>query len=616
MPQTVKAIRVAAYGGPEAMQLDELTIGEPGPGEIRIRHRACGLNFIDVYQRTGLYANPLPLALGMEGAGVVEAVGEGVTHLKAGDRAAYASQPPGAYCEARVMPAKSVCKLPDQIDFETGAAMMLKGLTVQYLLRQTQPQGGLHPGDFVLFHAAAGQLAVAAVTPHHAFQRLGGAAAQAVHGLHVATPHKGQQLADDGVAGRDGDVDLGALHQVGVGLAVDQREHPPRAHALGQQAGHDVVFVVAGQRHEEVHVLDVLVGHQVFVGRVALQHQHVGRQLGGQVLAACTLGLDDLHLAMPGQFARQPQAHLAAAGDHHAAHRLVDVAQRRQHAADVRGGGKHEDLVAGLDAGVAVQLGQRLVLAVDGHDAHRDAGQQQRDLGQIVLHQRPAGHGPHRDQTDQPMGELQHLQGFGVFDQLAHVGGDALLGAQHLIHRQPFLAQQLAAGLELGAAHAGDGGGHAEHILGHLAGHQVGFVLRRAGDQHVGILDTGFHQHAGLDGVADHTAQVQPVPLAAMKLMPVGSVSTTVTVPLVGAAPMLDGVSVKKPVTEPCAKLPGAATGPAEGASNSSGATSSRVDDATFEARAGATARGASRRLMRLTLRQTVGTRMHWPSSQ
>ncbi len=156
MPHTVKAIRVAAYGGPEALQLDELTIGEPGPGEIRIRHHACGLNFIDVYQRTGLYANPLPLALGMEGAGVVEAVGEGVTHLKVGDRAAYASQPPGAYSEARVMPAKCVCKLPDEIDFETGAAMMLKGLTVQYLFRKTQPVGGLQPGDFVLFHAAAG----------------------------------------------------------------------------------------------------------------------------------------------------------------------------------------------------------------------------------------------------------------------------------------------------------------------------------------------------------------------------------------------------------------------------------------------------------------------------
>jgi NADPH2:quinone reductase len=92
----------------------------------------------------------------MEAAGVVEAVGEGVTHLKVGDRAAYASQPPGSYCDLRVMPAKCVCKLPDAISFETGAAMMLKGLTAQYLLKKTQPQGGLKPGDFVLFHAAAG----------------------------------------------------------------------------------------------------------------------------------------------------------------------------------------------------------------------------------------------------------------------------------------------------------------------------------------------------------------------------------------------------------------------------------------------------------------------------
>jgi NADPH2:quinone reductase len=98
----------------------------------------------------------MPLQLGMEAAGVVEAVGEGVTHLQVGDRAAYASQPPGSYCELRVMPAKCVCKLPDAISFETGAAMMLKGLTAQYLLKRTQPQGGLNPGDFVLFHAAAG----------------------------------------------------------------------------------------------------------------------------------------------------------------------------------------------------------------------------------------------------------------------------------------------------------------------------------------------------------------------------------------------------------------------------------------------------------------------------
>jgi NADPH2:quinone reductase len=131
-------------------------VGDPGPGEIRIRHHAVGLNFIDVYQRSGLYALPMPLQLGMEAAGVVEAVGEGVTHLKVGDRAAYASQPPGSYCELRVMPAKCVCKLPDAISFETGAAMMLKGLTAQYLLKRTLPQGGLQAGDFVLFHAAAG----------------------------------------------------------------------------------------------------------------------------------------------------------------------------------------------------------------------------------------------------------------------------------------------------------------------------------------------------------------------------------------------------------------------------------------------------------------------------
>ena len=156
MPTTAPAIQITEYGGPEVMKLVDLSVGEPGPGELRIRHHACGLNFIDVYQRTGLYSNPLPLTLGMEGAGIVEAVGEGVTHLKPGDRAAYASQPPGAYSQLRVMPAKAVVKLPDAISFEEGAAMMLKGLTVQYLLRKTQPVGGLQPGDFVLFHAAAG----------------------------------------------------------------------------------------------------------------------------------------------------------------------------------------------------------------------------------------------------------------------------------------------------------------------------------------------------------------------------------------------------------------------------------------------------------------------------
>ena len=151
-----KAIRIDRNGGPEELKLVDVTVGEPGAGEIRIRHKAIGLNFIDVYQRTGLYAFPMPLQLGMEGSGIVEAVGEGVTHLKVGDRAAYASNPPGSYSEVRVMPAKCVCKLPDAISFETGAAMMLKGLTAQYLLKRTLPQGGLKAGDHVLFHAAAG----------------------------------------------------------------------------------------------------------------------------------------------------------------------------------------------------------------------------------------------------------------------------------------------------------------------------------------------------------------------------------------------------------------------------------------------------------------------------
>ncbi len=151
-----RAIQITAFGGPEAMQLVDLSVGDPGPGEIRIRHQASGLNFIDVYQRTGLYPNPLPLTLGMEGAGTVEAVGAGVTHLKAGDRAAYASNPPGSYSECRVMPAKTVVRLPDNIAFDTAAGMMLKGLTAQYLLKKTLPVQGLQAGDFVLFHAAAG----------------------------------------------------------------------------------------------------------------------------------------------------------------------------------------------------------------------------------------------------------------------------------------------------------------------------------------------------------------------------------------------------------------------------------------------------------------------------
>ncbi len=153
MSRTARTVVIEKHGGPEVLQLVERPVGDPGPGEVRIAHKACGLNFIDVYQRTGLYPLDLPAALGLEAAGVIEAVGDGVEHLKPGDRAAYASGPSGAYSEARVMPAAQVCPLPDGISFDEGAAMMLKGLTVQYLFARTTP---LRAGDTVLFHAAAG----------------------------------------------------------------------------------------------------------------------------------------------------------------------------------------------------------------------------------------------------------------------------------------------------------------------------------------------------------------------------------------------------------------------------------------------------------------------------
>lgn len=148
-----KTVVIKEFGGSDKLKIMDMPVGDPATGQVRIAHKACGLNFIDVYQRTGLYPLNLPQALGMEGAGVIEAVGEGVTHLKVGDRAAYASMPPGSYCERRVMPAAQVCLLPDGISFEQGAAMMLQGMTVQYLFHRTTP---LQAGDTILFHAAAG----------------------------------------------------------------------------------------------------------------------------------------------------------------------------------------------------------------------------------------------------------------------------------------------------------------------------------------------------------------------------------------------------------------------------------------------------------------------------
>ncbi len=151
-----RAIRFHQVGGPEVLQWEEVVVGDPASDEVRLRHHAVGLNFIDIYHRSGLYPVPLPSGIGLEGAGVVEALGSAVTDFKPGDRVAYAGgplNPLGAYAEERLMPADRLVKLPDGISFEQGAAMMLQGMTAQYLLRRAYR---VQPGDTILIHAAAG----------------------------------------------------------------------------------------------------------------------------------------------------------------------------------------------------------------------------------------------------------------------------------------------------------------------------------------------------------------------------------------------------------------------------------------------------------------------------
>ena len=148
-----KAIRIHANGGPEVMHWEDVPTPEPGPGEALVHHAAVGLNYIDVYFRTGLYKSQLPATIGMEGSGTIVALGAGVTDLEVGDRVAYAGGPIGAYATERVIAADRLVKLPDSIDFNTGAAMMLQGLTAQYLLRRTYP---VQAGQTILVHAAAG----------------------------------------------------------------------------------------------------------------------------------------------------------------------------------------------------------------------------------------------------------------------------------------------------------------------------------------------------------------------------------------------------------------------------------------------------------------------------
>jgi NADPH2:quinone reductase len=217
-----KAIRIHENGGPEVMRWEEVAVPDPGPGEVRLRHTAVGLNFIDVYHRTGLYKLPLPAGLGQEGAGVVEAVGAGVDFLKPGDRVAYCGAgAPAAYCEVRNAPADRMVPLPADIDDRAAAAMMLKGLTAWYLLRRTY---GVQAGDTILVHAAAGGVGLI---------------------LCQWAAHLGATVI--GTAGSRAKADLAAAHGCHHPLVLGEDDFVAKARALTGGRGLPVVYDSVGR---------------------------------------------------------------------------------------------------------------------------------------------------------------------------------------------------------------------------------------------------------------------------------------------------------------------------------------------------------------------------------
>lgn len=222
----MRAIRIHRTGNPDVLAWEEVPVPEPGPGEARVRHTAVGLNFIDTYHRSGLYPLPLPSGLGMEAAGVIEAVGHGVTEVAPGDRVAYAAGPPGAYAESRVLAADRLVPLPPSVDDRLAAAAMLKGLTAEYLLRRTFP---VQPGDWVLIHAAAGGVGlIACQWARHLGARVIGT---------VGTPAKAA---------------LAARHGCEHPLVLDRDDVPARVRELTGGAGVSVVYDSVGKDTWEI----------------------------------------------------------------------------------------------------------------------------------------------------------------------------------------------------------------------------------------------------------------------------------------------------------------------------------------------------------------------------
>ncbi len=215
-----QAIRIHQTGGPEVLRLEEVKLPEPGEGEVRLRHTAIGVNFVDTYHRTGLYPLTLPSGLGVEGAGVIEAVGRGVG-FRAGERVAYAGGAPGSYAQARVMPADRLVRIPEGVDDRTAAAAMLKGLTVWMLVRRTH---AVRPGETVLWHAAAGGVGLIAV------QWLKAIGARVI-----------------GTAGSDEKAALARRHGADEVIVYTREDFPKRVKELTGGAGVPVVYDSVGK---------------------------------------------------------------------------------------------------------------------------------------------------------------------------------------------------------------------------------------------------------------------------------------------------------------------------------------------------------------------------------
>ncbi|MGH6912347.1 MAG: quinone oxidoreductase family protein [Geminicoccales bacterium] len=215
-------VRVHEVGGPDVLRFEDVEVGEPGPGQVRLRQTAIGLNFIDVYFRTGLYPQPsLPFTPGLEAAGTVEAVGQGVTEVEVGDRVAYAAPPIGAYADARLMQADRLVRLPDGISDQQAAAMMLKGMTAQYLLRRTFP---VQPGQTILFHAAAGGVGLIACQ---------------------WAKHLGARVI--GTVGSEEKAELARAHGCDAAIRYDREDVVARVRALTDGKGVPVVYDAVGQ---------------------------------------------------------------------------------------------------------------------------------------------------------------------------------------------------------------------------------------------------------------------------------------------------------------------------------------------------------------------------------